>query len=314
MPMNPGYVWCSLLCILLVISAGCMAPGQHTNATAAEGTQTTPASRETLSFGDASVEPQSAPAPVPTSTIRKKPVFYGSSSRTINGSGLSANATNSTSALVDYLTNEQDYSNETAKKAEITFWNKVATEIRKKIDGENPVTRDFALSAVSHSGTYNAEQVCDLYDRIAPPNWTYVSDPAESNVSFWDYFASASESISIGLKGDCDDFAILNAALVEAIGGKSRVVYAVSPSTNAAHMYAEARFDDTSFISIIEDRYSVSKVNYRPGYWLNLDWQQDYPGGNYFTDSGIIWVIYSDGTWQKLGETSDGYTVLLSGP
>ena len=44
-------------------------------------------------------------------------------------------------------------------------------------------------------------------------NWVYVNDPAGT-----DYYAKASESLRL-LRGDCDDYAILMASLIESIGG-----------------------------------------------------------------------------------------------
>ncbi len=159
--MNSLRIWCAFFCILLVISAGCVLPGQTGNTTPSKDTGSQKA-RQTLSFGDAvSEEPKAVAAPTPEPTVKKTPAFHGSSSRTINGTGLT-NSTNATSTLIDYLTDDHDYTNETAKKAEIRFWNKIATEIEEKVNGENSVTRDFALTAVSHSGTYSADQVCDL--------------------------------------------------------------------------------------------------------------------------------------------------------
>jgi len=297
-----------------------MLPGSQTGSTAAKDKDSPKATitRQALFTGDETPAAVRAPALTrsTTPTIRKRPSFYGSSSRIINGSGLSGNSTNSTSVLVQYLTQTRDYSNQTVKNDEVEFWNRVGSEIRKKVDGGNTVTRDFALAAVNHSGTYNVQQVCDLWDAVVPPVWTYVNDPADPDVSFWDYFAAASESITVGLKGDCDDFAILNAALVEAIGGNSRVIYAANPG--GAHMYAEAQFDSgVDVTQIIRSRYALqpSAVVYtHPGNWLNLDWSAPHPGGTFYDDGGTIWIVYKDGHWEKLRKEGATWNIILSGP
>ncbi len=54
--------------------------------------------------------------------------------------------------------------------------------------------------------------------------WTYVNDPPNG---FNYYSPPASRTINLGLKGDCDDFAILTASSIQAIGGgASRIIIA----------------------------------------------------------------------------------------
>ena len=59
-----------------------------------------------------------------------------------------------------------------------------------------------------------------------------------------DYFAYANETLKVGEKancvdvGDCDDFAILMSALIESIGGTTRVILAHNNSTGG-HAFAE---------------------------------------------------------------------------
>jgi hypothetical protein len=148
-----------------------------------------------------------------------------------------------------------------------------------------------------------------------------VNDPLNSGETFWDYLSSASDSINNGLKGDCDDFAILNAALVESIGGNSRVIYAAN--TNGAHMYAEAQFlSSTNVTPVIQTRYNLSRqtvVYTHPENWLNLDWfdyprRTTHPGGKFYEDGGMIWVIYKDGHWEKQEKRGSNWTTILKGP
>jgi hypothetical protein len=269
---------------------------------------------------------------VVVTTKAQKPVLNSAEQREINGTGLTGGVDSSAAnvtikQVTDYLTLPQDYANTTLKSAEINFWNAVAKDIDQKIDGGNNVTVSFARLHVTHGGTYDSVgvyQVSDFWDFLMlppPAGWTYINDPLNSDETFWDYLSSASDSINDGLKGDCDDFAILNAALVEAIGGNSRVVYAAN--ANGAHMYAEAQFPlGMNVTPVIQARYNLSAptiVYTHPGNWLNLDWfdypaTTTHPGGKFYDDGGMIWVIYKDGNWEKIAHSGSNWTVILKGP
>jgi len=266
--------------------------------------------------------------PLVVTTQGEIPILRSAAQSRINGTGLVNSTANETKKqIIDYLTRDQDYTNSSTKSAEINFWNTVANDIDKKIDGGNSVTVSFARSHVSYGGPYDSvgiHQVCDFWDYLMHPppiGWTYVNDPLNSDETFWDYLSSASDSINNGLKGDCDDFAILNAALVEAVGGNSRVVYAAN--SNGAHMYAEAQFlSSTNVTPVIQTRYNLSRqtvVYTHPENWLNLDWFDyprgaTHPGGKFYEDGGMIWVIYKDGHWEKQEKSGSNWTVILKGP
>ena len=319
-----GALFLVLLATGLVISSGCIANPLAGNETV--GSQhKSPEPIETPTLpGQYVAQPhfsEKNPAeqqPLPVKT-RDRPLLTTGSTVTINGTGLGGGSTANATVkkIITYL-NTTNTNNQTENLAEQQFWNQVAAVIIPKIDGGNTVTRDFALNHTSpaHSGTYNVQQVADIWD-YTEPAWTYVSDPLNPDGQFWDYFSAASETISVGLKGDCDDFAILNAATVEAIGGNSRVIYAANPG--GAHMYAEAQFADSSFNSTLRMRYPNATIHYHPGNWLNLDWF-DYPnhatnpGGNFYPDGGIIWVIYKDGHWEKQKQNGTTWDVILHGP
>lgn len=171
-------------------------------------------------------------------------------------------------------------------------YSQLAEEIASKIDYMNPKTRDFAANlAKRHPGAYSIEQVCDIYDHLIA-NWTYVSDPPE------ELFQEASYSIQIGLIGDCDDFAILMAACVQAIGGKARVVLA------NGHAWAEVHVEDLGEVrNVIGRRYGTVSIHYHQdpedGCWLNLDWWAEHPGGPFHKASEGL-VVYPDGRWKKV--------------
>ena len=170
----------------------------------------------------------------------------------------------------------------------------ILRKLKSAIDVEDPITRNFALDLASkYPGKYNIDQVCNIYDNIYK-NWRYVNDPRGH-----DYFSRASETITNNLTGDCDDFAILMAATIESIGGRTRINIAVNENTGEAHAFTEVYFNDDPEIILksINSHYEnffqflfgipvVDKIHYtlgKPeGIWLNLDWNSKYPGGEYF--------------------------------
>ncbi|WP_052310746.1 transglutaminase domain-containing protein [Methanoregula formicica] len=180
-----------------------------------------------------------------------------------------------------------------------------AAIIRDAINVNNSVTRDYAVSIIprSHGGSFNLAQACDLWEDVYR-NWTYVDDPRGS-----EYFSPASRTIALGMKGDCDDFAIVVAAMIESVGGSSRIVTAQNGT--GGHAYPElyigdssARFDTAA--AYIRQRYHVTDVGCHitesadgtRHYWLNLDWWSRHPGGRFFADRGVRIAYYPDGTWE----------------
>ena len=178
-----------------------------------------------------------------------------------------------------------------------------AEKIKVAMDYTNPVTRDFALALIpkSHSGNYNIAQICDLWDVIYK-KWTYVNDPRGN-----EYFSPASRTIKLGLKGDCDDFAITTASVIESIGGSSRIVTAYN--VKGGHAYPEVLIgtSKTSLDNVaayIVKRYHTKSIAYHTHikdgvtqYWLNLDWQSQSPGGKFFQDTSDLTIYYPNGYW-----------------
>jgi len=178
---------------------------------------------------------------------------------------------------------------------------KIAKNVSQAMDYTNPTTRDFALKIIpkSHSGDYSISQICDEWEYVYK-RWTYVNDP-----NGFEYWSPASRTINIGLKGDCDDFAILMASLTESIGGKSRIVLV------SGHAYPEVYIgdDDEKMHKITEyitKRYNCKTIHYHTEngsdgvsrYWLNLDWSAKHPGGP-FDDEDMKITIYPDGSYKK---------------
>ena len=164
-----------------------------------------------------------------------------------------------------------------------------AIRIRLAIDYSSEITRPFILSCIrdNHYGNYNMAQVCDVWS-YCYGNWGYVNDPYAP----FDRFYSSSDTIQAGLRGDCDDFAILVAAGVRVIGGTAMVraeqtreeghaytlIYIGSDEETIAGnlVYVMARYNIT--LEEVE-RGEVGWLYFTDwGYWLNLDWFADRPG------------------------------------
>ncbi len=147
------------------------------------------------------------------------------------------------------------------------------------------------IIAAEYPGGCNIDQISEIY-RAVRGGWRYVSDPRGP-----DYFSSADltirngkEANSIGM-GDCDDFAILMAALIESIGGTTRIKFVVYGLTG--HAYAEVylgQAEDPQVDEMIEwlkDEYNTDKI-YKDfdlssdEVWLNLDWWADHPGDDIY--------------------------------
>lgn len=183
---------------------------------------------------------------------------------------------------------------------------RTAAAIRDAMDSRDPVTRDAAVSLImpEHGGTFCTSQICDLWDAVNS-RWTYVEDPGGG-----DYFSPASRTISLGFKGDCDDFAIVMAAMIESVGGDARIVHAANGT--AGHAYPEVFIGTTQeeferAAAYIRQRYHVADVGchitrdeYGTRYWLNLDWWSQNPGGKFFAGDGVRTAYYPDGRWERV--------------
>lgn len=180
--------------------------------------------------------------------------------------------------------------------------------VRDAIDYWNPTTRDFAKSLINpaNEGRYNIAQICDIWDycskRVCGGHWVYVSDPVTTSGELFNP-TPASETIEAwamtgDLRGDCDDYAVLNAALIRAIGGGTRFI--VASKGDMSHAYAEVFLSDSeehaqNLASYIAARYRINWVNWwvdEDGeIWLNLDWQECHPGGRFYEGQRVL-VIY----------------------
>jgi len=168
--------------------------------------------------------------------------------------------------------------------------------IQQKVNYTDPAVRRFAVekSLLYFQEYYSKyQQICRQLSLIkyVKDKYKYVSDP-----SGFDYFAPPTESISL-MAGDCDDYSILMASVIRAIGGNVRIIWAPH------HVYPElfcgdkAKFD--KFLSAIyiffEKEIAKKQIYYRldknGNYWLNIDYTDKYPGSVYFCDE-VLSVIY----------------------
>ena len=120
-------------------------------------------------------------------------------------------------------------------------------------------------------------------------NWKYVNDPVNM-----DYYSPPIESMEL-LAGDCDDYAILMASSVMAIGGEARVVISES------HMYTEVKVGKSKDIDAVShvvrtlfpDEVNSGKIHFHETndeLWINFDYTARHPGG-YFLEPELYSVI-----------------------
>lgn len=184
---------------------------------------------------------------------------------------------------------------------------RTAFAIRDALSPQDPVTRDFAVSLIrpGHGGTFRMSQICDIHESVASC-WTYVEDPRGS-----EYLSPPGRTIALGLKGDCDDYAVLMAALIESVGGDARIVY--SMNADSVHAYPEVfigtgpeEFERAA--GYIRQRYAADEIGCHVTqggtgtlYWLNLDRTSPYPGGPFVAGNGTRIAFSTDGRWERMG-------------
>lgn len=188
--------------------------------------------------------------------------------------------------------------------------------LSSKVEPDNPeVIEEAGLAAGRYSGDYTIEQVSAIYAHLKE-NWHYLRDPRG-----FDYFKNASESLNLGKKsgcvgvGDCDDFAILMSALVEAAGGTTRIILALNNATGG-HAYTEVYLGQLNaknnqieaIINWLRHNFDTNKIytHIDPDtkeVWLNLDWGADekgnaHPGGPFYPGDKHFIICIRD-TYSK---------------
>ncbi|MBE6267409.1 MAG: transglutaminase domain-containing protein [Bacteroidales bacterium] len=177
--------------------------------------------------------------------------------------------------------------------------------LEEACDFNLPYTKKFANELAARSpGSFNPGQICEIF-AYCYKKWSYVNDPADV-----EYVARASETIHGSLIGDCDDYAVLMASCILAVGGRACINTGYNSS--GGHAFTEvdiSNFDENEVYSVIckyFPEYNIQNLNYRidgQHKWLNLDWQTQYPGGKYY-DCSYKWDSYpyekGKWVWKKL--------------
>ena len=170
-------------------------------------------------------------------------------------------------------------------------------EISTKVNRGNKTIREQGLDLVSNrSGAQTIDQIRSIYDYMVG-NWTYVSDwKSLDEFQYSNYTLDRGIKVGSSGQGDCDDFAILLASLIESIGGTPRVIFAYSP--HGGHAYTEVYLgkkndrDVERMLRWLRTAYNVSDlcIHEDPGnedVWLNMDWWKEkggaeHPGGPFY--------------------------------
>ncbi|MDD4161994.1 MAG: PKD domain-containing protein [Methanothrix sp.] len=171
-------------------------------------------------------------------------------------------------------------------------------EIALKLNVGNPWVRDEGRSLIlEYPGDGTINQICSIYEHMVG-NWSYARDTRGI-----EEFQYSNQSLEYGKgkfsgQGDCDDFSILMASLIESIGGTSRIVLAYGP--DGGHAYTEvflgkagnSESDVQRMVAWLRKNYKVKEINTHTDLktgdvWLNLDWWKEpggakHPGGPFF--------------------------------
>ncbi len=179
-------------------------------------------------------------------------------------------------------------------------------KLEKKCDYTNTVTRDTAVkfAGISNCNGYSIQQICSVFDECMK-RWIYVNDPSGK-----EYVSSASKTISNGFRGDCDDFAVLMASCIKAIGGDICVVLAEDDKRGSGHAYCEVDISRLNVSAVqaylkkhYPKKYSRGEYYSEKSYftirkdvyghiWINLDWfdEYDYTRADFYSCIGKDWV------------------------
>ncbi|MGE0790049.1 MAG: FHA domain-containing protein [Sandaracinaceae bacterium] len=196
-----------------------------------------------------------------------------------------------------------------ASSQERSIRERIAPRVVAAIDPSSTVTRNEAVRlAAGEEGPFRMEQVAAIWSTVRG-RWRYVNDPRGD-----EYFAKASETIQDEYAGDCDDFAIVLASMIEAIGGEARIV--MLDGEQGGHAYTEVCLHETpeevaqrlaTHYRTHWDQYlgrqRLENIHFRSSpscpVWLNLDWNARVPGGPYGREYWAV-SIYPDGRTETL--------------
>jgi S-layer protein (TIGR01567 family) len=222
------------------------------------------------------------------------------------------------SETVAYAVSLGEGSGPSLNRIKNTSTEKIKYDISKKVNQLNrEVIKEGSKLIGNISGDKRIDQICSIYEYLVS-NWVYKAD--------WkglDYYQYSNESLEYGQdvgkggKGDCDDFSILLAALIESVGGTPRIVFAYGPQGGHAYCQVYIGQDNgydskvSRMIEWLKSEYGVKEVylikdDVTEDAWLNLDWWKDpkaskdvkHPGGPLFNASDFV-LAYSDNESEK---------------
>jgi len=99
------------------------------------------------------------------------------------------------------------------------------------------------------------------------------------------------------MAGDCDDYSILMASVLKAIGANVRIIW--SPRHVYPELYCGDKANFEKYVSAIYTLFGQEigkkRIYYRidknENYWINIDYTDLYPGSVYHSDE-VLSVIY----------------------
>jgi tetratricopeptide (TPR) repeat protein len=192
----------------------------------------------------------------------------------------------------------------------------------ERVDINNSdVLNQGAILAAPYPGDLTADQISSIYDYLKNGDGTKRGWSSVRDRRGLDYYRYANESLKMGEKtdcsgvGDCDDFAILMAALVESVGGTTRIILARN-NTTGGHAYTEVYVGNLdaqnspveNIINWLKQKYDTDRIYTHidtdtKDVWLNLDWGPDekgntHPGGPFYQGDKHIVLCIRD-TYEK---------------
>ena len=211
-------------------------------------------------------------------------------------------------------------------------------EFDARVEPDNPRVNDEAVVlALKYPGDLTIDQIASIYGYLKNGDgerkgWGYVRDPRGI-----DYLRYANASLKLGDRagcvggGDCDDFAILMSALIESVGGTTRIILARNESTGG-HAYTEVYLGSLSeqgnqvegIIAWLRQEYGTDKIYTHidtdtKDVWLNLDWGPDekgnaHPGGPFYQGDKHIVLCIRDSYKKTPLRLPDSYSVPVEVP
>ncbi len=214
--------------------------------------------------------------------------------------------------VIAYTVSLGEGSSSTSSKISTTG-DAIKIDITRKINKLNrPIIKEGSKLIGNISGDRRIDQICSIYE-YSVSNWIYKADWTGS-----EYFQYSNESLEYGQdvnkqgKGDCDDFSIFLAALIESVGGTPRIIFAYGPAGGHAfaQVYLGVGYDSkvSRMVDWLKSKYGVKEVytfkdEATEDVWLNLDWWKDpktskdvvkHPGGPLFNATDFVYAYQDD--------------------